>query len=182
MMKKRCLALFCACLGLAGCGGQTPEHERSAPLPAEEETVQQAEMETGVDENGARPALSGLKVLMTIDETQEVVIDMYDNEGAQALLERLPLEGLIFADLDHVEKAVQNLEEPFTVPEMDGYDPIAGEMAIYRPWGNLTFFYADFRCTQGLIPIGKVESGLDHIAEQRDDFTVSLAVLDEHAE
>lgn len=65
---------------------------------------------------------------------------------------------------------------------MDGYDPIAGEMAIYRPWGNLTFFYADFGCTQGMIPIGKVESGLDHIAEQRDDFTVSLAVLDEHAE
>lgn len=107
MMKKRCLALFCACLGLAGCGGQTPEHERSAPLPAEEETVQQAEVETGVDENGARPALSGVKVLMTIDETQEVVIDMYDNEGAQALLERLPLEEMIFADLDHVEKAVQ---------------------------------------------------------------------------
>ena len=106
MMKKRCLALFCACLGLAGCGGQTPEHERSAPLPAEEETVQHAEVETGVDENGARPALSGVKVLMAINETQEVVIDMYDNEGAQALLERLPLEGLIFADLDHVEKAV----------------------------------------------------------------------------
>ena len=64
---------------------------------------------------------------------------------SEALLDRLPLTGLTFFDLSNIEKPIEQLEEPLSLREEDpGYDPIAGEMVIYRPWGNFTFFMVIF--------------------------------------
>lgn len=43
----------------------------------------------------------------------------------------------------------------------------AGSLCYYIPWGNLCFFYQDFRQSPSLIPLGTVSSGLEHL-EQLD--------------
>ena len=40
-----------------------------------------------------------------------------------------------------------------------GYDPSAGDVAYYAPWGNLAIFYRDFRYSSGLIKLGAIEGG-----------------------
>lgn len=111
--------------------------------------------------------------------SEKAVIAMYDNTAADAFLERLPLTGLSFFDLSGIEKPIERLEEPFSLGEEEpGYDPVAGEMAIYRPWGNFTIFYGDFGHSDELVPLGIVESGLEVIAGQTEDFTGMLELLE----
>lgn len=129
------------------------------------------EQETGTYPDGSTPQFSGERLRFTVNGTDEVVIAMYDNRAVDAFLERLPLEDLSFFDLSGIEKPVERPEEPFSLADEElGYDPLEGEMVIYRPWGNCTIFYGDFRYSDELVPLGKVESGLEVIAGQTDDF------------
>ena len=115
---------------------------------------------------------------LTVDG-EEVIIAMYDNTAADALLERLPMENLSFFDLSGIEKPIEQLEEPLSLgDEEPGYDPVTGEMVIYRPWGNFTIFYGDFRYSEELVPLGKVESGLDILSSQTEDFMGTLEFLE----
>jgi hypothetical protein len=42
-----------------------------------------------------------------------------------------------------------------------GSNPAIGDVAYYAPWGNLALFHKDFRYSSGLIPLGKIDSGLE---------------------
>lgn len=172
MIKKRILTIFCSFLCLVGCTSQPLESEENQTADTSE-----IQLETGVYEDGEHPSISGEKISLIINGTEEVIVNLYDTEAAQVLLERLPLNDLSFYDLQHVEKPVENLE-PLEVSETRGYDPIAGEVMIYKPWGNITFFYEDFGYTDGLVPIGIVESGLEYISEKEDGFVGSLELVD----
>lgn len=109
----------------------------------------------------------------------EVVIAMYDNSAADAFLEMLPLEDLSFFDLSGIEKPVERPEESFSLADEEpGYDPVEGEMVIYRPWGNFIIFYGDFRYSDELVPLGKVESGPGVIEGQTEDFTGELEIME----
>lgn len=48
--------------------------------------------------------------------------------------------------------------------EPGGMDPEVGYLAYYAPWGNLAVFYRDFRFSEGLILLGKLDSGSDRFA------------------
>ena len=136
---------------------------------------------TGVYEDGSMPKFSGVKLRLTIDG-EEVVIAMYDNTAVDALLERLPMENLSFFDLSGIEKPIERLEEPPSLGEQEpGYDPVIGEMVIYRPWANFTIFYGDFRYSPELVPLGKVESGLEVLSSKTEDFTGTLEHIDYEA-
>ncbi len=135
-------------------------------------------MMTGVYPDGSTPTYSGEKLKLTVDG-EEIIIAMYDNTAVDAFLERLPLENLSFFDLSGIEKPIQQPNEPFSLgDEEPGYAPIAGEMVIYRPWGNFTIFYGDFRHSDELVPLGKVESGLEILAGMEEDFTGTLEQME----
>lgn len=143
-----------------------------------QEAADAAADERGTYPDGSKPEYSGEKVRITIDG-QEVVIAMYDNTAAEAFLERLPMEELEFYDLSSIEKPVRNPEEPFSLGEEEpGFDPVTGEVVIYRPWGNFTIFYGDFRYSDELVPLGRVESGLEIVAGQTEDFTGTMERID----
>ncbi len=147
--------------------------EESADAP-EESAGTSDEMLTGTYPDGSTPTYSGEKLKLTVDG-EEIIIAMYDNTAVDAFLERLPLEELSFFDLSGIEKPIQQPDEPFSLgDEEPGYAPIAGEMVIYRPWGNFTIFYGDFRHSDELVPLGKVESGLEILAGKEEDFTGTL--------
>ncbi len=42
-----------------------------------------------------------------------------------------------------------------------GYDPSAGDITYYAPWGNLAIFYRDFGYASGLIRLGTIDTGID---------------------
>lgn len=135
-------------------------------------------MMTGVYPDGSTPTYSGEKLKLTVDG-EEIIIAMHDNTAVDAFLERLPLENLSFFDLSGIEKPIQQPDEPFSLgDEKPGYAPIAGEMVIYRPWGNFTIFYGDFRHSDVLVPLGKVESVLEILAGNEEDFTGTLEQME----
>lgn len=144
------------------------------------DTTKQMVTEVGTYPDGSTPQLSGQKLRLIINGTEEAIIALYDNSAVDALLERLPLTELSFFDLSGIEKPIEQLEEPLSLADEEpGYDPVAGEMVIYRPWGNFTIFYGDFRYSDELVPLGIVESGLDIIASQTEDFTGELELITE---
>ena len=187
--------VLCAAM-LMACSSDTPSfsgNESSAPVFTNEETSEDAATDgafqdeavdesydpsvTGTYEDGSTPEFSGIKLRLTIDG-EEVVIAMYDNTAVDALLERLPLEELSFFDLSGIEKPIERLEEPLSLgDEAPGYDPVTGEMVIYRPWANFTIFYGDFRYSPELVPLGKVESGLEVLSSKTEDFTGVLELM-----
>lgn len=158
--------LLCACWMTLAFAEQTEMNETS-------------ELVVGTYEDGTSPILSDVKLKLTIPGG-EVILAMYDNSAVTALLERLPLTDLSFFDLSGLEKPIEQLEEPLSLGEEEpGYDPVAGEMVIYRPWANFTIFYGDFRYSPELVPLGIVESGLDLLAAQTEDFTGVLELLED---
>lgn len=159
-------ALICPCLICTACSNSTESSlsesdtavSDSASLPSSNvtESAQSfvenqdvsdgSNLKTGAYSNGTMPQLSGVKLKLTINSTEDVIIAMYDNTAADALLQRLPLNDLSFYDLSGLEKPIQRLDEPISLgDETPGYDPIAGEMVIYRPWGIFTFFLRGLR-------------------------------------
>lgn len=157
---------------------ESEQTERDAAGEADTAVGEQDDVETGTYPDGSKPEFSSTKLRLTING-EPVVIAMYDNTAADAFLERLPLENLEFFDLSGIEKPVSRPEEPFSLGEEEpGYDPVAGEMVIYRPWGNFTIFYGDFRHSDELVPLGKVESGLEVVSGQSEDFTGTLEIME----
>ena len=135
-------------------------------------------IQTGTYPGGSTSKYSGVKLKLTVDG-QEIIIAMYDNTAADAFLERLPMENLNFSDLSGIEKPADTPDEPFSIADEEpGNDPVTGEMVIYRPWGNFTIFYGDFRHSDELVPLGMVESGLEILADQKDDFTGTLEFME----
>jgi len=185
-----CIAMLTACSDASS----SSESESYTPVSASDGTPESSVVEeptqtnddnetydpsaTGAYEDGSTPEFSGVKLRLTIDG-EEVVIAMYDNTAVDALLERLPMEDLSFFDLSGIEKPIEHLEEPLSLGEEEpGYDPVTGEMVIYRPWANFTIFYGDFRYSPELVPLGKVESGLEVLSSKTEDFTGTLELME----
>lgn len=187
------IAAVCMALALSACQGKDTETPLESSIQVQDNSSETnetdgnddsqtenttAENPTGAYKDGSTPSYSGQKVKLTID-SGEVVIAMYDNTAVDAFLERLPLTDLSFSDLSGIEKPAEAPEEPFSIEEeTPGYDPVTGEMVIYRPRGNFTIFYGDFRYSDELVPLGKVESGLELLAGQEDDFTGTLEIME----
>ena len=98
----------------------------------------------------------------------EIVVKMENNPAAEDLLGRLPLT-MKFEDFNGTEK-IHYLESSLdTAGAPDECTPKAGDLAYYAPWGNLAFFYQDFRNSPQLVPLGSIESGAQYL-EQFDEY------------
>lgn len=106
-------------------------------------------------------------------EGSEIIIDLYDNPTSRELLEMLPLE-LTFEEYNGTEKISYLPRSLTTEGAPEGYTPAAGDVTLYAPWGNLAVFYQNFRYSNGLIPLGKIHTGLEILAGMERDFTVTL--------
>lgn len=103
----------------------------------------------------------------------ELVVQLEDPPAAQAFYEMLPLE-LNFSDYNRTEKIAYLDEELPTEGAPDNCDPEVGDLCYYIPWGNLCFFYEDFRQSESLVPLGSIVSG-EELLEQMDTARSVLA-------
>lgn len=124
------------------------------------------------DEEVAEVKNGKRKLKMTIDG-QEIFITLYDTPAANELYGMLPLE-LNFEDFNGVEKISYLSQKLSTKGEPDGCDPDVGDLCLYAPWGNLSVFYQDFRYSDGLVMLGHIDSGMEFISSQSDDFSAIL--------
>lgn len=160
-MKKRKIFMLIAggvlCFALSACGTENTNGGNDTP----EQTT------------GSAEATVAAQIPETVEQPAST------EQTVEAFLERLPLENQNFYDLSGIEKPAETPDEPFSIGnEEPGYDPASGEMVIYRPWGNYTIFYGDYRHSDELVPLGKVESGLEILAGKAEDFTGTIELME----
>ena len=106
------------------------------------------------------------RIRFSLEEGAEIIVRLNDNPAADALYGMLPQE-LSFEDFNSTEKIAYLAEAIPSDGAPDQCDPDVGSLCYYIPWGNLCFFYRDFRPSASLIPLGQVESGTEFL-EQLD--------------
>ncbi|MDB6133849.1 MAG: hypothetical protein JWM59_2092 [Verrucomicrobiales bacterium] len=89
---------------------------------------------------------------------------MRDSRTAQEFLALLPLT-LDLSDYAGAEK-ISDLPKKLTQEGApSGSDASAGDIAYYAPWGNLAIFYKNAPYAEGLIIIGRIDTGLHMLTE-----------------
>ena len=120
------------------------------------------------------PADGETELLLTFDGG-EAVVALTDNATTRDFLLLLPAS-LTFADYAGTEKISYLERELSTADKPASYDPRVGDVTLYAPWGNLAIFYGEAGSSSGLVPMGRVVSGLERLAAMEGEFTVSVSV------
>lgn len=94
---------------------------------------------------------------------KEIIIKLNNNETAKDLAATLPCE-LDFSDFGGSEKIAYPTKTLNTVGTSSGTQPNAGDLTLYKPWGNLALFYKDYSYSSDLIPFGSIEKGTENIS------------------
>lgn len=100
-----------------------------------------------------------MKIRLTMNSAF-VAITLHDSAASRDLLKMLPLE-LTLEDYASAEKIAYLPRKLDTTGAPAGFDPSAGDLAYYAPWGNLAFFYRDQPFARGLVSLGKIDWGVD---------------------
>ncbi len=107
----------------------------------------------------------------------EAIAVLDDTPAARDFLSMLPLE-LTFRDYNGTEKISYLPRKLATQGYPSSCTPEAGAFTYYAPWGNLALFYRGFRHSDGLVPLGKIISGLDILAGHSESFAVRIEKAD----
>lgn len=101
---------------------------------------------------------SSMKIRLHVNG-EVAVATLHDNATARDFLALLPLSLTLreFAKVERIGDLPRKLA--VTAPQA-GMDPRVGDLAYYAPWNNFVFFAGDNKFDRGLVPLGKVESGL----------------------
>ena len=130
-----------------------------------------------IAKNGSRPSQKGPAQAVLLDEASTVKINiriedriipatLNDSKAAQGFASLLPLS-LTLEDYASTEKVSDLPKRMSTDGAPPGFDPSAGDITYYAPWGNLAIFYRDFEYSSGLVSLGKLVAGADIFASSR---------------
>lgn len=114
--------------------------------------------------------------IRAVFEGGEVVAVLDDNPTAQSLLEQLPAT-VRFSDFAGSEKIAYFPEDLSTEGAPAGAAHEKGDVACYGPWGNLVFYYGAGDYASGVIPMGRIESGLEVLEAMGSDFEATLELV-----
>lgn len=164
-------AVLCMTGMLSGCqkeeadinpaDSQQESNSNNTTQEIDEESVSQESSSTEGTEDKTVETENKIKLIF---EQGEMVVTLENNSASQDLLSRLPMT-LTFEDYNGTEK-ISYLEEELDLTDApDSTDPKKGDLTYYAPWGNLAFFYQDFRHSPQLIPLGKIESGQEYLED-----------------
>ena len=103
-------------------------------------------------------------------------LELNESASARDLLTMLPLT-LTFEDYNSTEKIAYPPRKLTTLGAPASCDPSKGDFALYAPWGNLVIFYNDFTASPGLVPLGRVKSGLGKLAAMNGRFAATLKAV-----
>jgi hypothetical protein len=96
---------------------------------------------------------------------------MLDNATSRDFMSLLPLK-LTLKDYAGTEKISDLPRKLSTQGAPSGSDPSVGDITLYAPWGNLAIFYKDFGYASGLIILGKIDSGVEKLAQLNGEVSI----------
>jgi hypothetical protein len=138
------------------------------------ELDEQNSQDSSIDNGGA--IMEDVKIKLMFNN-EEVIVNMYDNPTSRDFLTKLPLT-ITLEDYAGTEKISYLSKKLSTEEAPSGSDPSIGDFAYYAPWGNLAIYYKDFGYSNGLIKLGKIESGLENLETMKENFTVYIEIVD----
>ncbi|MGL5581655.1 MAG: cyclophilin-like fold protein [Cetobacterium sp.] len=95
-------------------------------------------------------------------EGKSVIVIVTKNSASKDLIKQLPLE-LKFENYGDIEK-ISYLSNKLDISNSPrSYTPKTYDLTYYSPWRNLAFFTKEFRASNGLVPLGKIESGFENL-------------------
>ena len=100
-----------------------------------------------------------VKVRFTINGSP-LVATLYDNAASRDFVKLLPLE-VTLEDYASAEKIAYLPRKLETAAAPAGFEPSAGDITYYAPWGNLAIFYRDQPYARGLVSLGRIDAGVD---------------------
>jgi hypothetical protein len=106
--------------------------------------------------------MDSMKIKITIGQKTALAI-LYDNPTSKEFMALFPLT-LEMEDYNRTEKINLLTQKLTSENAPKGFDPSAGDITYYEPWGNIALFYKDFGYSNGLISLGKITSGLEAFA------------------
>ena len=113
-----------------------------------------------------------VKIRLSFGEAEATVI-MDNHPASQDFLSLLPLT-LTFEDYNGTEKISYLPRKLNTQGSPSRCKPSVGTFAYYAPWGNLAIFYHDFRQSNGLVPLGRIVSGMETLAGMHGNFSMRM--------
>ncbi|MGG3498075.1 cyclophilin-like fold protein [Peribacillus simplex] len=128
------------------------------------------------EDNEGLNNMQDVRVKLTCNN-EKVIVKLYDNPTSRDFFDQLPLT-VTFKDYANIEK-ISVLDQRLTTKDApSGSDPSVGDFAYFSPWGNITLFYGYHGLSNGLIKLGKIESGVEKLKSINDDFKVTIENLD----
>jgi hypothetical protein len=103
--------------------------------------------------------VKAMRIRMMIEGTA-VTATLDNNETARDFASLLPLT-LTLKDYAATEKISDLPKKLSTQDAPPGYEPSAGDITYYAPWGNLALFHKGFDYSVGLVRLGTIESGVE---------------------
>ncbi|HRN28663.1 MAG TPA: cyclophilin-like fold protein [Terrimesophilobacter sp.] len=98
---------------------------------------------------------------------------LYDNPGAQSLLDQLPLT-LEFSDYSRQE-VVAEPPQPITMDDMpSGESAPTGTIGYYAPGGVLVLYYTDVGRFNGIVRLGHIDSDVSVLRDWQESRPVTI--------
>ncbi|MDO5537467.1 MAG: cyclophilin-like fold protein [Desulfovibrionaceae bacterium] len=104
---------------------------------------------------------------------EQAVAVLDDIPASRDFAAMLPLT-LEFEDYNSTEKISMLPKKLKTAGSPTSCTPQRGAFTYYAPWGNLAIFHRNFRHSNGLVPLGRVVSGMDALAAIRDGTKITI--------
>ena len=113
------------------------------------------------------------RIIKLSQNENKILIKLNNSSASNDLLSRLPMT-VNFEDYNNTEKISYLDKKLDNTDGQDGYEPKAGDFALYASWGNLSLFYKDFSYSGGLTPLGSVISGSELIENMEGNIKIEI--------
>jgi len=117
-----------------------------------------------------------MKIRLQVDG-EAAIATLYDNATARDFASLLPLS-LTLEDYAVIERIADLPRKLSTADAPEGMTPKTGDITYYAPWGNLAIFTRGNVHARGLLPLGKVESGLS-VLQRAGPFHVGIERIED---
>lgn len=91
-----------------------------------------------------------------------IIATLPDTAASRGFIAQLPIT-LELKDYASTEKIADLPQKLSTQDAPEGYKPSRGDITYYAPWGNLAIFYRDFGYSRGLVNLGQIIEGTEHL-------------------
>jgi hypothetical protein len=112
------------------------------------------------DDGTGNDGRDGTMKIRVIVEGQTLTATLDDTDVARDFASLLPFE-LTLSDYNATEKVGDLPRKLSTDGAPRSYQPSAGDITHYAPWGNIAIFYRPFRDSAGLVRLGAFDGGID---------------------